>query len=156
MCKNFVQDAKVATSFNTDKSYRIIGTITCCTKYIIYQIIDVICGIDYVGYCIWIKNRWSNHKSHIKKCIKSCELSTHIINTPNKHKLDKSDQKRYSEDLKTQLKVVFLEKVDICDDWDDDKILTVLESREYFWQCRLKTTVKLGGINKRVTKMSKK
>ena len=33
----------------------------------------------YAGKSTGIKKRWANHKSHPKKLVKSCELSTHII-----------------------------------------------------------------------------
>ena len=157
LCKNFVLNTKIATSYNTNTTYQIKGDVTCETQYIIYQIKDMVCGIDYVGYSCGIKQRWANHKSHIKKGIKSCEISTHInYSAPEKHLLDKSSCNGYDDDLKAQVNVVFLENVKIESEWDNEKITSVLENREYFWQCRLKATSKLGGINKRVTKMGKK
>ena len=157
LCINYLVETNLATSFNTTKSFPIKGTVTCQSNYVIYQIRDIVCEIDYVGYSSNIKSRWANHKSHIKKNIKSCELSTHInLKAPGKHQLDRDCQKNYDRDLKTQLRIILLEEVNIRPDLDDKKIIEIMEAREYIWQCQLKATSKLGGICKRVTKTSKK
>ena len=157
LCNLYVSPTKIATSYNTNNTYKIKGTITCDSEYIIYQIKDSICKIDYVGYSTEIKRRWSNHKSHIKKYIKSCELSTHInFGAPDKHPLNRSTQAMYDKDLSSQLSVIFLEEVTIDPSWNYEQILEKMEAREYHWQCQLKVINSLGGICKRTTNRAKK
>ena len=50
LCKNFLLESKIATSYYTSQTYPIKGTVTCDTKYMIYHINDISCCIDYVGY----------------------------------------------------------------------------------------------------------
>ena len=158
LCKNYLFETKIARSYNTNISYPIKGTVSCESDYVIYQIRDKICGVDYVGYTKNIKLRWANHKSHIKMRIRSCELSTHInVRAPDKHLFtNRKNQKIYDSDLKAQLEIILLEEVIVDPMWDDDKITDTLEAREYEWQCKLKVINRLGGICKRVTKKSKK
>ena len=91
--------------------------------------------------------RWRNHKSHIESNIKSCELAHHFIQfSDTTHKLDKSTQSVYTEQLSKHLVIILIEH--IPPDQNKD-ILSLLKQRENFWQGALKSIPLFGGINKR-------
>ncbi|KAL5258388.1 hypothetical protein ACHWQZ_G009028 [Mnemiopsis leidyi] len=91
--------------------------------------------------------RWRNHKSHIKKSIRSCELANHFVSlSSSTHKLDKSTQANFTSDLKEHLSIILIESV-IPETGVD--VETTLKMREDFWQGALKSTPLFGGINKR-------
>jgi hypothetical protein len=133
------------TSYNTSASFPIRSTLTCATPYLIYIIRDTVCGLDYIGHTEDIKARWANHKSHIKRYVKSCELATHM----QSHTLDRSSLALFDRDLSCQLELIFIEQVFIDPTWDHTRILSKLENRESFWQCQLKVSIRLGGMCKR-------
>ena len=114
---------------------------------------DLICNvIFYVGYSEdSMTFRWPNHKSHIKKGHKLCELSTHFSNESNNmHKLDTSSQKVFTSQLRKQLSIIIIESVAPIDGKD---MKFLLQERENFWQGALKSTQFYGGINKRTNKL---
>ena len=116
------------------------------------MITDLICeSIFYIGYttdCMAV--RWRNHKSHIKKGIKSCELASHFAQlSESTHKLDKSSQSVFTSQLSEHLSVLLIECVKARAGTD---IETTLKEREDFWQGALKSTPLFGGINKRSNK----
>ena len=156
MCRDFLKDSKTITGYNTNRQYKIKGTITCNSTYVIYVIRDTVCHLDYVGFTKDPKSRWSNHKSHIKQNIKSCELSMHInFKCPEKHPLTRDSQAAYDKSLKGQLELLLIEEVTIDPMWDDEKITKTMEAREHAWQCQLKATHKFGGLCKRSSSNSK-
>ena len=100
-----------------------------------------------------MKTRWSNHKSHIKQGKKSCEISTHFIQTANTlHKLDKSNQISYTSSLSLQLEVKIIECVEPI---TGKTMKEACEIRETFWQGALKSTQLFGGMNKRSNNIKK-
>ncbi len=102
----------------------------------------------YVGYtCDDMRTRWRNHKSHIKKGIKSCEISSHFAQTKNTlHKLNTSNQAIFTSELSTQLAVLLIECVEPI---PGKSMKEACEARESFWQGALKASRLFGGINKR-------
>ena len=116
------------------------------------MITDLKCdGIFYIGYTTdSMAVRWRNHKSHIKKGIKSCELASHFAQlSESTHKLDKSNQSTFTSQLSEHLAVVLIECVKPRSGSD---VETILKEREDFWQGALKSTPLFGGINKRQNK----
>ena len=94
--------------------------------------------------------RWRNHKSHIKKGIKSCELASHFAQlSDSTHQIDKSNQAAFTSQLSEHIAVVLIESVKPKSSSD---IETTLKEREDFWQGALKSTPLFGGINKRSNK----
>ena len=79
---------------------------------------------------------------------KTCELSTHFIDNPILHPLDKSICANYDASLKPQLEIIIIEKVKI-----EGENLTARESlrqcevRELYWQEQLRTLQEYGGRN---------
>ena len=149
LCKLYLKPSIVASSYNTSSTFPIKGTVSCSSHYVIYLVKDIICNIDYIGYSEDIKHRWANHKSHIKRFVKSCELATHINQATDAHILDRSSQSAYDSNLRSQLEIVLLEEVDIDPTWNKEKIVKKLQAREHHWQCNLKVSHRLGGICKR-------
>ena len=147
--KNFLKQSLTFTSPKTSQTYNIKAHINCNTENIIYLILDLKCpDIFYVGYttdCMSV--RWRNHKSHIKSNIKSCELAHHFIQlSDTTHKLDKSTQSVYTEQLSKHLAIILIEHIPPDPNKD---IQSSLKQRENFWQGALKSTPLIGGINKR-------
>ena len=153
LCKNFLIETKTFTSPNTNQTFKIKTKTDCKTKNIIYLILDLICYKNfYVGYSEdSMTVRWPNHKSHIKKGHKLCEISTHFINESNNmHKLDTSSQKVFTSQLSKQISIIIIESVAPIDGID---MKSLLQERENFWQGTLKSTQFYGGINKRTNKL---
>ena len=149
LCKNYLREAKTFTSPKTTQNYFIRSSIDCNTKNIIYLILDLKCNeIFYIGYttdCMAV--RWRNHKSHIKKGIKSCELASHFIDLSNTtHKIDKSNQATFTSELSEHVAIILVECVKPKPGLD---VEATLKEREDFWQGALKSTPLFGGINKR-------
>ncbi len=156
LCKNYLRETKTFSSPKTTQSYKIRSHIDCNTKNVVYMIIDLKCSnIFYIGYtadCMAV--RWRNHKSHIKKGIKSCELATHFVQLEDStHKIDKSSQAAFTSQLSEHLEVILIESVKASSGLD---IETTLKDREDFWQGALKSTPLFGGINKRNSKKRSK
>ena len=152
LCKHFLREATTFTSPKTSQIYKIKSHIDCNTKNVVYLISDLKCeSIFYIGYttdCMAV--RWRNHKSHIKKGIKSCELASHFEQLSESiHKLDKSSQSTFTSQLSEHLSVVLIECVKPRPGTD---VETTLKEREDFWQGALKSTPLFGGINKRTNK----
>ena len=62
---------------------------------------------------------WRNHKSHIKKGVKSCEIASHFSNF---HNLDKTASiSEFDSELKKQLRVTIIDQV-VFDEQDSDDI----------------------------------
>ena len=140
---------KTFTSPKTSQTYQIKSRITCDTCGVIYLLLDKKCpAIFYVGYTEYaMKDRWPNHKSHIKVGKKSCEIATHFKSLSNNvHKLDKSNQLVYTSELREHLSVQIIEYVAPIPGRD---YKSLLHERENFWQGALKATQLYGGINKR-------
>ena len=148
LCENFMVETKTFTSSKTNQIFKIKSRITCNTLYVIYLIEDILCAdVFYVGYTKHsMKVRWPNHKSHIKKLHKSCEIASHFIDMPNAHQLDRSNQKAFTSQLSQQLKVTLIESVEPRPGTD---IVELLTAREKFWQDALKASKLFGGINKK-------
>ena len=152
LCKNFLQVSRTFTSPKTSQTYKIKSHIDCTTKNVIYLILDLKCAeIFYIGYttdCMAV--RWRNHKSHIKKSIKSCELASHFVSlSSTTHKIDKSTQATFTSELKEHLAIILIESVKPQTGLD---VEATLKEREDFWQGALKSTPLFGGINKRSNK----
>jgi len=152
LCKNFLREARTFTSPKTSQTFKIRSHIDCNTKNVIYLILDLKCtDIFYIGYttdCMAV--RWRNHKSHIKKSIKSCELASHFVSlSSTTHKIDKSSQATFTSELKEHLAIILIESVIPKTGLD---VETILKEREDFWQGALKSTPLFGGINKRSNK----
>ena len=152
LCKHFLREGDTVLSYHTEQTYKIRSTITCQTAGVIYIIYDKICRKNYVGFSRNdMRERWANHKSHIKKQWKGCKLATHFAeHRNNKHKIDTTTQAKYTECLKQQIEVMFIECVD--PNLNSNNIDKTLLEREAYFQSFLKATVPFGGLCRRDTR----
>ncbi len=149
LCKHFLIKSKPFTTPNTTQTFKIKSHIDCNSENVIYLIFDKKCPqVFYIGYTQdSMKVRWRNHKSHIKKCKKSCEIASHFTaNINSVHKLDKSSQALYTSQLKEHLSVLIIECLEPVEGVD---MRDTMHQRENFWQAELKSATMYGGINKR-------
>ena len=149
LCKHYLKTSKIAYSYHTNSTFPIKEVIDCNTPNVVYVVNDRVCEISYTGCtadsCC---SRWPNHKSHIKMSRKTCELSTHFIDNPILHPLDKSTCASYDASLKPQLEIIIVEKVKIeGENLTARERLRQCEVRELFWQEQLRTLQEYGGMN---------
>ena len=70
------------------------------------------CKQSYVGYTTSnLPKRFSNHKSHIKKGIRSCKLVNHFLDVD--HSLDFSTAESFNRTLSAHLSVIVVDTVDL-------------------------------------------
>ena len=55
-----------------------------------------------------MKIRFPNHKSHIKRNRRTCEISKHFADNLLIHELDKSTNLNYDNSLKSQIEVIII------------------------------------------------
>ena len=153
MCKLFLYEGEYAWSHNTKDKFKINKKLNCESNNIIYIINDNICKTSYTGYTTnTLKNRFANHKSHIKKNVKSCEIAIHIIESANTcHKLNRSNLNTFDNELRYQLSIMAIEEVEIPINFSHEQKIALMEAREDYWAANLKTKRILGGLNKRST-----
>ena len=151
ICRDFLHSPKYITSFQTDQQFSFRHSLTCNSEYVIYLVEDLICERSYVGSTTTsMALRWRNHKSHIRKGVSSCEISTHfkedLINHPFKRD---SELSIFDNNLKQQIRLT------IIDQLTDFRNVTKLKDREAYWQNQLRTFDIYGGFNKRDSRHEK-
>ena len=84
----FELDDNLKKVINPRKMYN----LNCKSKNIIYKLDDLICKRTSVDSSITgMSTCWTNHKSHIRKYVKSCEIANHFSST-SCHVLDKKSK----------------------------------------------------------------
>ena len=151
LCRDFLLEAATFKSFHKDKVYSIRDEITCTTNGIIYMISDLLCNKNCVGSTLKnMRTRWSNYKSHIKQNVRNCEVATHFNDVDEHHcMIDTSNQGTYTANLKSSINVIIIEKVDFKDAKTKSQKLSILASREGYWQTELRSLKRFGGLNVR-------
>ena len=135
------------TSYHTTQVFSISKHITCQDKGIIYLADCITCESNTVGYSIYnLPNRFSNHKSHIKHCVKSCRLTKHFIEKNHDLVRDKN-QKEFDRSLLKHLRIKIIDIVDLDPKLSSKEKEKLCEEREGYWQHQLKTFEKFGGMN---------
>ena len=150
LCKHYLVTGNVVKSHHNNRTFTIKQYVDCSTPNIVYLVNDNICKLSNVGCTTDGMNcRWSNHKSHIKKGIRTCELVNHVIDNTQHHVLDKTTAKTYDTTLSKGISIHLLESVKV--DPNDDKItrLKKCKVREGWWQKQLCTMEISGGLNRR-------
>lgn len=151
-CKLFLDSPAQIWSYHTEQKFNFKYNITCETPNIIYKIDDVMCKKTYVGSTVTgISKRWSNHKSHIRNGVSSCELTSHFCSESNNvHALSKKmTLSKFDDELKKQLRVTLIDVVETEFGDDTDIRIRKCKLREAYWQNQLKTFSCFGGLNKR-------
>ena len=147
-CLQFLCCTKTAKSYHSDYIVNISSRITCDTPGVCYLINDKICRRSSVGSTLYeFKTRWRNHKSHIRKDRKTCEISKHF--NSEFHNLIKEPLAEFDTDLSKQLEVILIEAVDFSSSVDQSDKIRILKQRESYWQQQLNTFECFGGLNKR-------
>ena len=126
--------------------------MNCKSTLVIYKIDDIICNRTYIGSTASsLSTRWSNHKSHIRNNIKSCELTTHFSDS-DKHKFDKKlPLNDFDNILKEHLNITLIDQL-VFDEplhLTSDHRTKLLKEREAYWQNQLRSLICFGGLNKR-------
>ena len=150
LCRDFLDCPNKIRSFQTDQEFNFKFNLNCKSKNIIYKLDDIVCKKTSIGSSITgMSTRWTNHKSHIRKSVKSCEIANHF-SSDNYHSLDKNSKiSVFDDQLKTQLRVTIIDQIQFKDSDNDDFKLKKLKEKEAFWQNQLKTLSCYGGFNKR-------
>ena len=156
LCKYYLKTTKVAYSYHTSSTYPIEEIVDCNTPDVVYIVNDLLCQRSYSGCTTVTTNvRFRNHKSHIKKSKRTCELATHFTESPILHELDKSTCAKFDNSLKEQLEVIIVEKVKIeGEGLDAQSRLKQCQVRERYWRDKLKTLKEFGGLNIREENIS--
>ncbi len=154
LCNNFLKETTTVYSFHTNQVFSIRQNMNCTLENVVYIINDLKCNLSSVGCTAnSLKVRFRNHKSHIKKCRRTCEVSSHFADNTSIHNLDKSDNKSFTNSLSSEIEVILIEQVDVSHVEDDPQIrLRECKKREWFWQNQLKTLRQYGGMNVREEK----
>ena len=84
LCKNSFIQSTTFTSFVTGKTYKVKQHLTCNSEAVIYLAFCNKCKLQYVGSTAnAVKLRFRNHKSHIKKYKRTCQVAIHFNETPH-------------------------------------------------------------------------
>ena len=104
------------------------------------------CKQSYVGYTTSnLPKRFSNHKSHIKKGIRSCKLVNHFLDID--HDLDFSTTASHNSSFRTHLSVIIVDAIEFESEISKVDREKAMEAREGFYQTQLKTLERYGGMN---------
>jgi len=104
------------------------------------------CNQSYVGYTTSnLPKRFSNHKSHIKKGIRSCRLVNHFLDID--HALDFSTTASFNSSLSAHLSVIIVDALEFDPEINKLDREKAMEAREGYYQTQLKTLERYGGMN---------
>ena len=148
-CRLYICESKTAQGYHSGYTVNIIGQLDCNTVGVCYLVKDKVCRRASVGSTVNnFKTRWQNHKSHIRKAVRSCEISCHL-NDNQFHNLTKEPLKTFDNELSDQIEVIIFEKLDFSKCLTLEDRSRVAKERESFWQNQLMTLSDFGGLNKR-------
>ena len=145
LCKFFLAEDTISIqSMSTLDTFNINQTITCKDEHVVYVISDMVCNRQNVGSTdSTMKIRFSNHKSHIKKKVKTCRVAIHF----NEGQCHKFNLDNYDATLALELRVTLVDKV-TPEPWDTPEAITKkLTAKESYWQHQLHTFAADGGLN---------
>ena len=139
VCKEAFFTSIVYPQLSKDRGYSLPAPITCASVNVVYLIICS-CGKYYVGRTENPRNRWCNHKSHIRQNYTSCHLASHCV---KHHKNLIGEDKLYDvTEVKGAFKYILLEALGPHCHLDD------LKKREDIWRTRLESWYPVG-LNKK-------
>ena len=120
--------------------------ITCQSNNLIYLMECRTCKQLYVGFTTFnLPKRIYNHKSHIKKGIRSCKLVNHFLDID--HDLDFSTTASYNSSLRMHLSVIIVDAIEFESEISKVDKVKAMEAREGFYQTQLKILERYGGMN---------
>ena len=107
----------------------------------------ITCESSCVGYSISnLPKRFSNHKSHIKRNVKSCRLANHFLEKDHDLVRDKN-QKEFDLSLVKHVRIRIIDIIDFDQNLSTKEKEGLCEEKEGYWQHHLKTFEKFGGMN---------
>ena len=111
VCKqSFLSPCSKFSCHHSKQVFPINKYITCQSNNLIYLMECRTYKQSYVGYTTSnLPKRFSNHKSHIKKGIRSCKLENHFLDID--HDLDFSTTASYNSSLRTHLSVIKVDAI---------------------------------------------
>ena len=147
VCKqNFLSPCSEFSSHHSKQVFSITKYITCQTCYLIYLMECNTCKQSYVGYTTTnLPKRFSNHKSHIKKGIRSCKLVNHFLDID--HALDLSTAASFNSSLSAHLSVIIVDALEFEPEINKVDREKAMKAREGFYQTQMKTLERYGGMN---------
>ena len=135
ICREGFFTAMVYPQISKERGFSLPAPINCGSTNVIYLIVCS-CGKYYVGRTEHPRPRWSNHKSHIRKGVNSCNLATHCGKC---HKHLVGDNKLMDlKEIKSSFKLTLLEAL------GDNSTLEELKEREEIWRNRLESWAPVG------------
>ena len=151
LCRDFLVSPSHITSFHTEKKFNFSHKLNCKSKFVIYLVNDIVCKRTYTGSTeTGMTERWRNHKSHIRKRVSSCEVSTHFKQDLNSHPFNRdSPLNVFDSELKKHITVTIIDQVTV------NPSVEKLKEREAYWQSQLRTFATFGGFNKRDSRVEK-
>ena len=144
--QNFLSPCTDFSSYHSRQIFSITKNLNCQSKNLIYLMECNTCKLSYVGYTTSnLPKRLSNHKSHIKRGIKSCKLVNHFLDID--HSLDFSTMASFNSTLSSHLSVIIVDALEFDSSVNQVDRQRAMEAREGFYQTQLKTLERYGGMN---------
>ena len=144
-CK-LCKEATFTTTINNPKhpgrGFSIPKPINCLASNLVYSL-SCSCGLMYVGKTTLIKPRWSNHKSHIRCGLKTCNMASHCSLYHTDSMVGKGKLST-SELVKSSLTFTLLESVGPNGSAED------LDQCEEIWRNKLNAWVPNQSINQSI------
>ena len=140
LCKEATFASFISPSGRKERGFSIPSPINCMAINIVYAI-GCPCGRLYVGKSAAPKSRWANHKSHIRKLQKTCNLATHCADH-HAHSMVGDGKLSDSGDIRNLLHLTLLESV------GQEGSVESLERCEEQWRNRLQSWAP-NGLNTR-------
>ena len=131
-----MQNTKEFKSISKGKTFKILHSLNCKSKWIVYLAKCTRCNLQYCGKAETQMNVcFNNNRHHVKTKLKSCELTSHFIENPN-------------HDIDRDLEITLIEQLRKTETMTEENKKELLKKREIFWQETLDVFTP-NGLNKR-------
>ena len=131
LCKEAIFTTTIRNPKNPGRGFSIPKPINCLSSNLVYSL-SCPCGRMYVGKTSLIKPRWANHKSHIRKGLKTCSMASHC-SLYHKDSMVGAGKLSTTELVRSSLTFTLIESVGQEGSAED------LEQCEEVWRNRLNT-----------------
>ena len=117
-----MQDTNEFKSISNCKTFKILPSLNCKDKWIIYLAKCTRCNLQYCGKAETKMNiHFNSNRHHIKIKLQSCELTTHFIEKPN-------------HDIDRDIEITLIEQLRKTKSMTEENTKELLKKREIFWQ----------------------
>ena len=135
ICKEGYFTSIVNSPSVQDRGFVIPSTINCRSVNVVYLMV-CFCGKHYVGKTTKPKDRWRNHKSHIRCEQKTCNMATHCIEMHRE--MVGATKLTGTDEVKSKIKFTLLQSVGLS---AGDEELKKLENK---WRDKLQSWAPMG------------